>query len=343
MTSAEPLVSVVLPVHDCVAYLGAAIESILRQTYQRLELIVIDDGSGDGSGALAESYADPRVRVVRNDRNLGVVASLNRGIDLARGEFIARMDADDVAAPRRLELQVRRMTEDPALSVLGTAIAYGDAAGAVVGRPRGLPRGPALVRWRLLRGTCLWHPTVMLRRSALGRERYSADRIHAEDYDLWLRLSRRHRLDNLPQCLLLHRRHGESVSARHLEPQLASAARSLRDHVEECYGLALTHGQARAVLDPRAFLERRGDDADTPVPVVRELERRYLSREREATREELRAVRRDVAFVHWKLAALCLLHWRDGMLPLRRLRTLAACAVTLCSRPLAAAAALLRH
>jgi hypothetical protein len=341
--NAEPLVSVVLPVHDGVAYLGAAIDSILRQTYQRLELIVIDDGSIDGSAALAESYTDPRVRVVRNDRNLGIVASLNRGIDLASGEFIARMDADDVAAPQRLELQVRRMTEDPGLAVLGTDITYGDAAGAVVGRPRGLPRGPALVRWRLLRGTCLYHPTVMLRRSALGHERYSAERIHAEDYDLWLRLSRHHRLDNLPQRLLLHRRHAESVSARHLEAQLASAASSLRGHVEECYGLALTPGQARALLDPRAFLERRSDKGDSPVSVVRELERRYLSQERDATRVELNAVRRDVAFIHWKLAALCLLHWRDGALPLRRLRTLAACAVTLCGRPVAAAAALWRH
>lgn len=341
--NAEPLVSVVLPVHDGEAYLGAAIDSILRQSYRHLELIVIDDGSSDGSAALAESYADPRVRLVRNGCNLGLVATLNRGIDLARGEFIARMDADDIAAPQRLELQVRRMAEDPGLAVLGTDITYGDARGAVTGQPRGLARGPALVRWRLMRGTCLYHPTVMLRRSALGDARYSADRIHAEDYDLWLRLSRHHRLDNLPQRLLLHRRHAESVSVRHLETQLASAAGSLRGHVEECYGLALTPGQARALLDPRAFLERRGNDADSPVPVVRELERRFLVRERDAAREELRAVRRDVAFIHWKLAALCLMHWRNGVLPLRRLRTLAACAITLCGRPVASASALLRH
>ena len=341
--NAAPLVSVVLPVHDGVAYLGAAIDSILQQSYPRLELIVVDDGSSDGSAALAKSYADPRVRVVRNDRNLGIVASLNRGIDLAHGEFIARMDADDVAAPQRLELQVRHMTEFPELAVLGTDITYGDAAGAEIGRPRGLPTGSALVRWRLLRGTCLYHPTVMLRRSALGQERYSEERTHAEDYDLWLRLSRHHRLDNLPQRLLLHRRHAGSVSARHLEAQLASAARSLREHVAESYGLALTPGQARALLDPRAFLEQRGDDADSPVAVVRELEHRYLGLEREATRNERRAVRRDVAFIHWKLAALCLLHWRDGALPLRRLRTLVACVATLCGRPAAAAAALLRH
>jgi len=338
-----PLVSVVLAVHDGEAYLAAAIESVLGQTYSNLELIVVDDGSRDASAALAASYTDRRVRVVRNERNLGLVASLNRGIELAGGEFIARMDADDVAAPQRLELQVRRMTGDPGLAVLGTDITYADATGNVVGRPRSLPSGPALVRWRLLRGTCLYHPTVMVRRAALGGERYSARHIHAEDYDLWLRLSRHHRLDNLPQSLLLHRRHGQSVSARHLETQLTSAADSLRDHVREYYGLALTPGQARALLDPRAFLERRSDGADSPLPVVRELERRFIVRERDAARTELRAVRRDVAFTCWKLAVLCLVHWRDGLLPVRRLHTLSACAVTLCGRPFAAVAALLRY
>jgi hypothetical protein len=341
--SAGPLISVVLPVHDGGKFLAAAIDSILRQAHANLELIVIDDGSSDDSAAIAASYADPRLRLVRNERNLGLVATLNRGLELARGEFIARMDADDVAVPERLALQLQRMIADPELAVLGTNITYADASGKIVGHPRSLPCGSALLRWRLLRGTCLYHPTVMLRRATLGDERYSAEYIHAEDYDLWLRLSRRHRLDNLPQSLLLHRRHGQSVSARHLENQLDSAARSLRVHVQERYGLALTPGQARALLDPRAFLERRSDAADSPVPVLRELERRFSAVESGASPEELHAVRRDVAFVCWKFAALCCVHWRDGVLPGRRLRMLAASAVTLLGRPIAAVAALARH
>jgi hypothetical protein len=300
----------------------------------------MDDGSSDGSAAIAASYADPRLRLVRHERNLGLVATLNEGIELARGEFIARMDADDVAAPERLALQVRRMIEDPDLAVLGTNITYADATGNAAGRPLNQPTGPALVRWSLLRGNCLSHPTVMLRRAALGGERYSAEYIHAEDYDLWLRLSRRHRLDNLPQSLLLHRRHGHSVSARHLETQLGSAARTLQRHVQEHYGLALTPGQSRALLDPRAFIEGRGRSADSPVPVVVELERRFARVETEATARELRAVRRDVAFVCWKVAALCLVHWRAGWVPVRRLRTLAACATSLLCRPIAAVMAL---
>jgi hypothetical protein len=338
--SAGPLVSVVLPVHDGERYLAAAIDSILRQTHANLELIVMDDGSSDGSAAIAASYADPRVRVVRNERNLGLVATLNRAIELCRGEFIARMDADDVAAPERLELQVRRMVADPELAVLGTDITYADATGNAAGRPLNLPTGPVLVRWRLLRGNCLSHPTVMLRRAALAGERYSAECLHVEDYDLWLRLSRRYRLDNLPQTLLLHRRHAHSVSARHRETQLESAASALQRHVLELYGLDLTPGQSRALLDPRVYLERRGRTADSPVPVVGQLERRFTRAETEATADDLNAIRRDVAFVYWKIAALCLVHWRAGLVPVRRLRALVACAARLVGRPIAAVTAL---
>jgi hypothetical protein len=335
-----PLISVILPVHDGERFLAAALGSILQQTYRHFELIVIDDGSTDGSAALVASYADPRVRLVRNGCNLGLVATLNRGLDLARGEFIARMDADDVALPERLALQVQRMLTEPELAVLGTDISYVDDVGLQVRLPRALPRGPALVRWRLLRGNCLYHPSAMIRRSALGAERYSTEFVHAEDYELWLRLCRRHRLDNLPGRLLRHRRHGSSVSGRYPDTQLDSAARALRDHVQVGYGLPLTPGQARSLLDPRAFLGSHIGPQDSPVPVVLELERSFLSLETDAAQAEVQAVRRDVAFIFWKLAALSLVHWPDGLLPMRRLRLLLACAGVLLRRPGAAVAAL---
>ena len=120
----EPLVSVVLPVHDGERYLAAAIDSVLGQTHRNLELIVLDDGSTDRSAAIAESFDDPRVVRVRNERNLGLVPTLNRGLGLARGEFIARMDADDVAEPTRLARQLERFTADASLVALGTAIDY---------------------------------------------------------------------------------------------------------------------------------------------------------------------------------------------------------------------------
>lgn len=338
-----PLVSVVLPVHDGARYLAAAIQSILDQTYRHFELIVIDDGSTDDSAALAASFADPRIVLVRNERNLGLARTLNRGLDLARGELVARMDADDIAAPARLERQVQRMRDDPGLAVLGTDITYIDPADRPLGRPRDLPCGATWVGWRLLRGTCLYHPTVMLRRAALGAERYAEGYTHAEDYELWLRLARTQRLDNLGECLLQHRRYQQSVSVRHRTDQVAAAAHALCTHVRRVYALELTPGQARTLLDPRTYLDPVQAGSDSPIPVTLELERRFLAHESAATADDRRAVSRDVAFVCWKLAALSLLHWRQGAVPGRRLATLARCAGVLVRRPRAALAALWRR
>lgn len=335
-----PLVSVVLPVHDGARYLAAAIQSILDQTWRHFELIILDDGSTDGSAAVAASFVDPRIVLVRNESNLGLVRTLNRGLDLARGELVARMDADDIAAPARLERQVQRMRDDPALAVLGTDIAYIDPGGRPLGRPRNVPCGATLVRWRLLRGTCLYHPTVMLRRAALGAERYAEGCAHAEDYELWLRLARTQRLDNLGEVLLRHRRYEQSVSVRHRADQLAAAAHALCAHARQVYGLELTAGQARALLDPRSWLDPAQADSDSPIPVTLELERRFLAQEAAITAGERRAVSRDVAFVCWKLAALSIVHWRHGAVPGRRLAALAACASVLARRPRAAIAAL---
>ena len=109
----RPLVSVLLPVFNAEKYLAAAIDSILRQTFRDLELIVIDDGSVDGSAGIIAACTDPRLVVIRNETNLGVVASLNKGLALARGDLIARMDADDVADLRRIEKQVDYCLRQP--------------------------------------------------------------------------------------------------------------------------------------------------------------------------------------------------------------------------------------
>ena len=127
-----PLVSVVLPVHDGEDFLATAIESILGQTYRRLELIVIDDGSTDSSAQIAASFTDPRLVFVRNAQNLGLVPTLNKGLGLARGELVARMDADDVADRTRIEAQVGRILSDPGLVALGTgALGLGGAGPAL--------------------------------------------------------------------------------------------------------------------------------------------------------------------------------------------------------------------
>ena len=336
-----PLVSVLLPVHDGEAYLAAAMDSILLQTYDNFELIVIDDGSTDGSAHVALGYEDARVRVVRNETNLGLVAALNNGLALARGHLIARMDADDVAEPRRLEAQVVRITADSSIAVLGTAIAYIDSAGQVVSVPPRQVQGATLLRWRLLRGTCVYHPTLMIERSRAGEDAsYSPEFPHAEDYELLLRLSRRHGVDNLPQVLLQQRLHEGSVSSRHRDVQRESAARALVTHVRLRYGLELAPAAAQALLDPRHYLGPACTDADSPIGPVLRLERLFLQSEAAITAAEKRAVRKDVAFFLGKLAVIALTDWSQGVFPLRRAKLLAACAWNLARRPRSALAAL---
>jgi len=337
----RPLVSVLLPVFNAEKYLAAAIDSILAQTFRDLELIVIDDGSVDGSSGIIASCTDPRLALIRNETNLGVVASLNKGLALARGDLVARMDADDVADPRRLEKQVDFCLRNPDVVALGTAITYIDDAGQVTGHPGRLALGPAVMRWRLLRGTCLFHPTLMLSRARAGDDaRYSAEFVHAEDYELMLRLSRRSDLDNLPDRLLGQRLHAGAVSVRFRELQREAAARALTIHAAERFGLDIAPGQAKALLDPRHFFNPSSGAADSPVGLVLQLERSFLSSESGLKREDARAVRRDVAFFLWKLAAIAASEWDQGAFPLRRLRTLASCAAALAMRPRAALAAL---
>ena len=337
----QPLVSVVLPVRNGEPYLAAAMESILRQTHGRLELIVIDDGSTDSSARIAEGFADPRVAVVRNGENLGLVATLNKGLALAQGELVARMDADDVADPRRVEAQVSRFLHDSRLVALGTGMRYIDAAGNESGSPRRLALRPAVVRWRLLRGTCLFHPTLMLHRARAGADaRYSPEFVHAEDYELLLRLSRHHDLDNLPEPLLSQRLHGQSVSSRFREQQLQSAASALISHVHDRYGVDMGPGDARVLLEPRCFFDAAAGEARSPVASVLALERRFLASERSIAPADTRDVRRDVAFFLWKLAVIATTEWGQGAFPGRRVGLLAACAWALLSRPRAALAAL---
>ncbi len=296
----DPLVTVLLPVYNSGSYLRLALGSILEQTYRNLEVLVIDDGSTDGSPDVVGSFHDSRIRLVRNERNLGLIATLNRGLELAQGELIARMDGDDISLPERIERQVRRFAEDAELGVLGTDVYYIDSDGTRLGRPRFAVVGPELIRWRLLRGNCINHPTVMMRRSVLGKALRYADRyIHAEDYDLWLRCSLVSKLDNLPEPLLLYRQHGGSVSKKHESAQLHAATLALQEHLRGSYGLEPPFGQLMALIQPRAPLDD-GQGEGSPMRLIIELKNAHLAKFEGIPAKERREVERDVALFLWK-------------------------------------------
>lgn len=212
-----------MPVHNGAPYLELAIDSILAQTFTDFEFVIIDDGSTDATPEVLGRYqaADQRVRVHRQEK-AGLVASLNRGCSEARGEYLARMDADDIAFPDRFAQQVDFLDRHPQVAVVGTAVMRIDAAGREIKR-NFCPTSHAEIVQALREYTCFTHPTVMLRAAALAavggyRKAYEP----AEDYDLWLRLSERYELANLPDPLLYYRVYAGQLSVRHLEQQTLS-------------------------------------------------------------------------------------------------------------------------
>ena len=210
-----PLVTVLLGTHQNARYLRAAVDSVLRQTAKDLELLVVDDASTDETPELLDAIDDRRLQVVRNDSQLGLAASLNRGLEHARGRFIARLDADDVALPQRLERQLERI-EATGAAALGSAILDIDAEGER-GREHRMPVGPVAVRWHALFSSPFFHPTVLVDRDVLDRHglRYDVSFRESEDYDLWTRLlATGAEGGNVPEPLVLKRVHRDQASLR---------------------------------------------------------------------------------------------------------------------------------
>jgi glycosyltransferase involved in cell wall biosynthesis len=198
--------AVLLPVKDGETFLDAAIWSIRRQTLKDHTLVVVDDGSTDRSPAIAAAHAAEDIRIhVLSSPGKGLVDALNFGVAQSSGTLIARMDADDIAMPERLERQVARLGADPDLSVLGTGFTAIDAAGTVLRHATPPATHDAIVA-ALARSNPMAHPTVVMRRTALAAVGgYRPAYVRAEDYDLWLRLAEGHRFANIEDPLLLYR------------------------------------------------------------------------------------------------------------------------------------------
>ena len=219
-----PRVSVLMPVRNGARWLAPAIDSVLAQTFADFELLLIDDGSTDRTPDIIADYAarDLRVRSIRQDA-LGLVAALNRGIVEARGDLIARLDADDLAKPERLASQVAAIDTNPRLNLIGSWADKIDAEG----RPAGMltpPTDPQLLRDTLAQTNPFIHSSVMLRTEAVRRAGgYRAAFEAAEDYDLWLRLSEHGDIVIIPEPLVRYREHGGNVTVRKAARQLFSA------------------------------------------------------------------------------------------------------------------------
>ncbi|MBI5912307.1 MAG: glycosyltransferase [Betaproteobacteria bacterium] len=220
-----PHIAVVLPVHDGENYLAEAIRSVLAQTLADFELIVIDDGSTDRTGAILSAFSDSRLRVIRFAENRGLVEALNCGIRASRSELIARMDADDVCLPRRFERQAAFLIAHPEIDLCGTwTRVFGNCPGV-----RRQPVEPAQVRAHMFFGGAIDHPSLMMRRAFVERNglAYNDDHRYAEDLDFLIRAADFGKLSNVPEILLRYRMHGRQVSVVRKQEQLDAHRRLL--------------------------------------------------------------------------------------------------------------------
>ncbi len=208
------MISVIMPVYNAERYVAEAVQSILDQTFRDFEFIIVNDGSTDGSLAILERFAksDPRIKLISRP-NTGLVFALNEMLELARGEFIARMDADDVAIPDRFAQQLRYLAQHPDVVAVGCRVYLIDPKGRRLCEAFGDPDHEAIDR-AFMRGEggAIAHPTAMIRTTALRAiGGYRPEFFPAEDVDLFLRLAEHGRLGNLPTVLLNYRVHMASI------------------------------------------------------------------------------------------------------------------------------------
>ena len=220
--SGNPLISVLMPVYNAERYLAQAVESVLAQTLGDFEFIIINDGSTDRSEEILRGFAarDSRIRLISRP-NTGYVVALNEGLGQACGEFIARMDADDVCLPRRFERQIAFLRQHPKVALVGGRVEIIDEAGRLIIRPRVPLDNDALQRALLEGKNLIGHPTVMVRRQTmLDCGGYNVDACPAEDLDMWLRVGEVGEVANVPELILKYRQHARSVSATQHDVQV---------------------------------------------------------------------------------------------------------------------------
>lgn len=225
-TSTAPRISCLLPVYNGEAFLEEAIGSILAQTFTDFELVVVDDGSTDSTPEILAALAakDPRVRIVRQ-ANGGIVAALNAGLAVCRGEYVARMDADDIALPHRFQFQLDYLDGHPGCVLVGGVAKSLKADGSIGGRTTGGRHQRTDLTCFPPKVAVSMHPLITVRREALlAIGGYRSDFPHAEDYDLFIRLSKLGGIDNPDEDVLIYRRHEGAISLKHLETQERSAA-----------------------------------------------------------------------------------------------------------------------
>lgn len=231
-----PRVSVLMTVYNSEAYLAEAIESILNQSFTDFKFLIVDDASTDRSKEIIKSYDDPRIILVENTFNLGVPGSSNRGLSVAEGEYIVRMDADDICHPERLKVQVDYMDKHTEIGLCGS---FYETFGSREGITDNLAVNSDELKCRLLFSACLMHPTIIIRHSMLRQHDiyYNPEYRYASDYEFCTMCSRHFHIANINHVLLRYRVHEKQISTAHITEQ-ENFAKSIKRNQLEYLGLS---------------------------------------------------------------------------------------------------------
>jgi len=228
----KPLVSVIMPAYNAEKYIGEAIESILHQTYENWELIIVEDCSVDGTRAVIEQYRDDRIKVIYNDSNKGIAETTNHGVDVANGKYIALLDDDDVAELDRLEVQIDYLEKHPEIDILGGRTTFVNEDGSLIDYGN-IPRNNPKYIKAILLFNCMdfMNSTAMIRKDFIDKNglRYKDNCMGMQDFLFYIEGSKLGNISTINSFLLKHRIHGKNETKRQMEINAMERARVYAD------------------------------------------------------------------------------------------------------------------
>lgn len=235
--------SVIIPVYNAEKYVAQSVQSILDQSFKDFELIIVNDCSTDSSLEIIKKINDPRIKILDLAENIGNASAMNKGIEIASGEYIFRMDSDDIAMPSRLEKQIKYMDEHPNCAVCGSWVKFFEGSEVL----KNYPQSSEEIKANLLFLNCLAHPSVAIRKKFLDESGllYTNEFPHAEDYDLWTKISKIAEIHNIPEVLLDYRIHKNQIRNIFQNVQTSSAYGIMKRQVSDFLG-SITLDQEKA-------------------------------------------------------------------------------------------------